>query len=58
MGKHTGTTEALRKLKVGEAVELKLGKQAAKNLFIFAERLNISIATRREGEMVKVWRLR
>lgn len=58
MSKHTGTTSILRALKVGKAVELKIGRRAAKNLFVFAKRLEISIATRREGDVVRVWRLR
>jgi len=57
MGFHTGTTDILRKLKIGKSAELKIGKQAAKNLFVYAKRLDISIATRRKGEVVKVWRL-
>lgn len=42
-------------MKVGDVIHVK--EPESRNLFLFASRIKISIATRKKEKVVKVWRL-
>ncbi len=55
--KRSGITQTIRSLAVGDSFTLSYTKEAAKPIYRYGQRTGVKLATRREGDQLRVWRV-